>query len=77
LKDPRLIEIGKSYSKSPAQILIRWGLQHGMVSLPKSVHHDRILENAQVDFEISANDMAKLDGLNENLRTCWDPTNVE
>ncbi len=76
LKDPRLIQIGKSYSKSPAQILIRWGLQHGMVSLPKSVHADRIKQNADVDFEISSEDMATLDGLNENLRTCWDPTDV-
>src|SRR4051812_45477626 len=77
LKDRRLIQIAQSYSKSTAQLLIRWGLQHGMVSLPKSVHRERIIENAQVDFEISAADMSALDTMDENLRTCWDPTDVE
>jgi len=77
LKDRRLGVIAQTYSKSPAQILIRWGLQHGMVSLPKSVHRERIIENAQLDFEISPSDMLQLDALNENLRTCWDPTNAE
>lgn len=64
-------------TRSPAQILIRWALQHGLVVIPKSAHPDRIRENAQVfDFEISAEDMEALDSFNENLRTCWDPTNA-
>ncbi|HEY2989422.1 MAG TPA: aldo/keto reductase [Candidatus Binatia bacterium] len=62
-------------SKSTAQILIRWALQHGLVVIPKSTRRGRIFENADVfDFEISAEDMRLLDGLNEDLRTCWDPT---
>jgi diketogulonate reductase-like aldo/keto reductase len=61
--------------KSTAQILIRWALQHGLVVIPKSTRRGRIFENADVfDFEISAEDMRLLDGLNEDLRTCWDPT---
>ncbi|HEX6770133.1 MAG TPA: aldo/keto reductase, partial [Candidatus Binatia bacterium] len=64
-------------AKSTAQILIRWGLQHDMVVIPKSANHQRIVENADVfDFAISADDMRTLDGFNENLRTCWDPTNA-
>ena len=64
-------------SKSPAQILIRWALQHQLVVIPKSSNRQRIFENADVfDFEISPEDMRLLDSFNENLRTCWDPTNA-
>lgn len=79
LKDPKLVAIAKKYSssetKSTAQILIRWALQHGLVVIPKSSNPRRIRENADVfDFEISDEDMRLLDRFNENLRTCWDPT---
>src|SRR3989338_3919413 len=77
LKDPKLVEIGKKYNKSAAQVLIKWGLQHGLIAIPKSSKKERITENSSVfDFEISEEDMKKLDGFNENLRTCWDPTNA-
>lgn len=66
-----------SETKSTAQILIRWALQHGLVVIPKSANHRRIFENADVfDFEINAQDMKLLDNFNEDLRTCWDPTNA-
>jgi diketogulonate reductase-like aldo/keto reductase len=81
LNDPKLVAIAKRYSsaaiKSTAQILIRWGLQHQLVVIPKSSSRRRILENADVfDFEISPEDMQLLDGFNEDLRTCWDPSNA-
>ena len=64
-------------TKSTAQILIRWAIQHNLVVIPKSANHSRIRENAEVfDFAISDEDMRALDGFNENLRTCWDPTNA-
>jgi diketogulonate reductase-like aldo/keto reductase len=67
----------RSETKSTAQILIRWALQRGLVVIPKSANRRRIFENADVfDFEISAEDMQLLDRFNENLRTCWDPTNA-
>lgn len=75
LQDPRLRSYAAKYHKSPAQILIRWCLQHGVVCLPKSVHSERIRENAEVfDFQLSSRDLEALDGHNENLHTCWDPT---
>jgi diketogulonate reductase-like aldo/keto reductase len=78
LNDPRLVAIARKYSKSPAQILIRWALQHDFVVIPKSANRQRIIENADVfDFAISAADMQALDGFNENLRTCWDPTRAQ
>ena len=63
--------------RSTAQILIRWALQHQLVVIPKSARRERIRENADVfDFEITKEDMQLLDGFNENLRICWDPTNA-
>lgn len=78
LKDPKLVAIAKRYeTKSTAQILIRWALQHGLVVIPKSSNRRRILENADVfDFEISRDDMRLLDSFDENLRTCWDPSDA-
>jgi diketogulonate reductase-like aldo/keto reductase len=70
LNDPRLAAVARRYEKTPAQVLIRWVLQHGMVVIPKSVRRERILENADVfDFEISAQDLRELDGLDEGLHT--------
>lgn len=64
-------------TKSPAQILIRWAIQHNLVVIPKSANPSRIRENADVfDFAITEEDMRILDGFNEELRTCWDPTNA-
>ncbi len=77
LGDARLEELAKKYGKSPAQILIRWALQHGTVPLPKSKSPERISENAQVfDFQISPEDMKQLNAFHQNLRTCWDPTEI-
>jgi diketogulonate reductase-like aldo/keto reductase len=77
----RLSELAKSLrhgaTKSTAQILIRWALQHGLVVIPKSSNRTRIFENADVfDFEITPQDMQLLDSFNEELRTCWDPTHT-
>ncbi len=75
LNDPRLVAIASKYSKSPAQVLIRWVLQRGIVVIPKSSRKERIYENADVfDFEISREDMKALDSFNQDLRTSWDPS---
>lgn len=75
LEDPELVKLATKYGRSPAQILIRWSLQHGFVVLPKSARPERIAENARVfDFTLEDADMAALDGLDEALATGWDPT---
>lgn len=67
-------EVGAKYSKSAAQVLIRWSLQHGFLPLPKSVHPDYIKANADVfDFELTASDMAALDGLKGIGQPVLDP----
>jgi diketogulonate reductase-like aldo/keto reductase len=75
LKHPAVAALAAKHRKSPAQILIRWGLQHDLVVIPKSVREDRIRENSQVfDFALSSEDMGTLDSLDESLHTCWDPS---
>lgn len=77
MKHPRIIALATKYLKTPAQIMIRWGLQHGLVVIPKSTREERIRENSQVfDFEISSEDMRSMDSLNEDLRLNWDPTSI-
>ena len=77
LADPRIKALAAKYSKTPAQIMIRWSLEHGLVVIPKSVREERIRENSQVfDFNLAEKDMAVLDSLDENLRKNWDPTGV-
>ncbi|TMI48878.1 aldo/keto reductase [Candidatus Bathyarchaeota archaeon] len=76
-KHPRIISLATKYSKTPAQLMIRWGIQQRLVVIPKSTREERIRENSQVfDFDISDDDMRSLDSLNEGLRLNWDPTNV-
>ncbi|KAF9896073.1 hypothetical protein BX616_008193, partial [Lobosporangium transversale] len=70
----------KEYSKRAAQILLRWGLQHGAVVIPKSTHPERIRNNIDLfSFEIDQNDMIALDAYSlpgEQTRYCWNPTDV-
>lgn len=77
LRHPTILGIAGKYSKTPAQVMIRWGLQHSLTVIPKSIREERIRENSQVfDFRLSQEDMRDLDSLNENLRTNWDPSTV-
>ena len=74
IDDPTVAAVAREVGRSLAQVLLRWGIQHGMVVLPKSVHPARIAENAALfDFELDAEAMAELDGLEEGLVTGWDP----
>jgi len=74
LDDPTVRRVAAKYGKTPAQILIRWSLQHGNVVIPKSVRPEHIRENSQVfDFQISEEDMSLLNSLDEGLATGWDP----
>lgn len=77
INDPVISAIANEKGKSNAQIMIRWCVQQGLVTLPKSTHPDRISQNADVfSFELDGDDMGLLAGLERGLRTCWDPTNI-
>jgi diketogulonate reductase-like aldo/keto reductase len=64
LTDPTIVGIADRLGRTPAQVIIRWHLQHGFVVIPKSVHADRIRGNADVaGFSLTDEDMAALDAL--------------
>jgi methylglyoxal/glyoxal reductase len=78
LDNPILKEIAEKYHKSVAQVILRWDLQNGVITIPKSTKEHRIIENANVfDFELSKEDMLRIDGLNENHRVGPDPDNFD
>ena len=77
LNHPAVQGIAKKHGKTPAQVLIRWGIQHNLVTIPKSVREERIKENSEVfDYILTQDDMKTLDSLDENFRNSWDPTNM-
>jgi methylglyoxal/glyoxal reductase len=72
LNHATVLTIAQKYDKTAAQILIRWGLQHDLVVIPKSIHEKRIKENSEVfDFQLEEQDMKLLNSLNEDLRTVF------
>jgi diketogulonate reductase-like aldo/keto reductase len=66
---PELVKIGDSHGKSPSQVALRWILQHGAVTIPKSTHRERIAENADLyDFSLSDDEMRAIDLVDRNKR---------
>jgi len=79
-ENPVLQELSKKYNKDPAQILIRWSLQHDFVPLPKSQNPDRVRSNIDVfNFEINREDTEKLDRLDHGKdgAVTWNPIDVD
>ncbi|HAM82268.1 aldo/keto reductase [Ornithinibacillus bavariensis] len=78
LDQPILSDIAKKYNKTVPQIILRWDLQNGVVTIPKSTKEHRIVENANIfDFELSKEDMKRIDDLNQNHRVGPDPDNID
>ncbi len=78
LDNTELQEIADKYGKSVAQVILRWDLQNGVVTIPKSTKEHRISENASVfDFELAVDDMKRINHLNENHRVGPDPDNFD
>lgn len=74
LEDKTVNAVAKEVGKSPAQVIIRWNIEHGVVVIPKSVTPSRIEENINVfDFALTAEQIEKLDNLNEDRRIGPDP----
>ncbi|MBL7814215.1 MAG: aldo/keto reductase [Saprospiraceae bacterium] len=74
LDDPRLVAIAQKHGKTSAQIVLRWALEHGVSTIPKSANWHRIRENFDVfDFNLSPEDKVVLDNLNQNFRMVEDP----
>lgn len=66
-REPVLEKIGKKYGKTPAQVILRWNVQQGVIVIPKSVHRERMEENLAIwDFELDAEDMEHISRLDKN-----------
>lgn len=77
LQDETLGSIASHYGKTPAQVVIRWHLQHGLIVIPKSVHEQRIKENFDVlDFELSTEHMNQINALDSGIRSGPDPATM-
>jgi diketogulonate reductase-like aldo/keto reductase len=77
LQDPVIGEIAQAHGKSPAQVMLRWGLQHGRSVIPKSTKAERIAENFDVfDFELTPDEMAAIDGLDTGRRGGPEPDDI-
>lgn len=77
LENNTLQDLAGKYGKSPAQIVIRWHLQHGLIVIPKSTNQSRIQENINVfDFELSSEHMALIDVLQIGKRFGPDPASM-
>lgn len=78
LQNKQLEAIAEKYGKSVAQVLLRWDWQLGIITIPKSVHQDRIKENANIfDFALADKDMATIDAMNKNERFGWNPNRFD
>jgi len=71
---PIIKDVSSKYKKTPAQVMLRWVIQHKAIVIPKSVNPDRIKENSEIfDFNINEQDMSELNSLNEDYRLSPDP----
>ncbi|MGG0471031.1 aldo/keto reductase [Priestia aryabhattai] len=73
-----LTEIANKHNKSVAQVILRWDVQNGIITIPKSTKEHRIVENASIfDFELNKEEMERIDELNQNHRVGPDPDNFD
>jgi len=77
LQDPTILAIAQAHAKSPAQVMLRWHLQQGRSVIPKSTKPHRIAENLDVfDFELTAEELAAIDGLDTGTRGGPEPADI-
>jgi diketogulonate reductase-like aldo/keto reductase len=78
LDHPTIASIAAAHHRTPAQVLLRWGLEHGIVEIPKSTHRERIRENAQLfDFSLTSAEVSALDALRGGPRVgMWNPADI-
>jgi methylglyoxal/glyoxal reductase len=78
LDNPLLQKMANKYNKSIAQVILRWDLQNGVVTIPKSTKEHRIVENADIfNFELSPEDIEQIDKMNQNHRVGPDPDHFD
>ncbi|XP_024908174.1 uncharacterized oxidoreductase ZK1290.5-like, partial [Cynoglossus semilaevis] len=78
LSNPTIIKLAEKYGRTPAQICIRWSVQKGIITIPKSTKRERVVENSEVfGFQLEEEDMEAINNLHDGRHVSWDPTNVK
>ena len=78
LQNPVIQEIALAHGKTPAQVVLRWDLEHEVITIPKSVTAERIRENSDLfDFALSTEEVGRIDALNRDERIGPDPDNFD
>jgi diketogulonate reductase-like aldo/keto reductase len=76
LLNPVIAEIAEKHAKSPAQIVLRWNIEGGIIVIPKSIHEGRMSENLDIfDFQLTEDDIKQINSLNKDFRLGADPEN--
>lgn len=75
--DGKLDAIAAKYGKSPAQIILRWCIEHGTIPLPKTTNPDHMRENIDIfDFSLTISEIKQINGLSDGTRTFWNPNRI-
>lgn len=75
--EPVLAEIAQKHGKTPAQVILRWNIQQGVIIIPKSVHKDRMEENISIwDFELDSEDMERISALDKDCPSMLDTRKI-
>lgn len=75
--EPVLTELAAKHGKTPAQVILRWNIQNGVIVIPKSIHRERMAENLSIwDFELDAGDMEKIAALDQGCPSMLDTRKV-
>jgi diketogulonate reductase-like aldo/keto reductase len=78
LEEPTVTDIAARYGRTPAQVVLRWHIEHGLCAIPKSVKPHRISENLDVfDFSLTPEEVAAIDDLDTGLRSGPDPESIK
>lgn len=77
LTEPALREIAEKHGKTPAQVILRWNVQHGVIVIPKSAHCERMEENLDIwDFALDEEDMARIAALDKGVPSMLDTRDI-
>lgn len=76
LGQPAVTEVAHEVEASPAQVLLRWALQHGVSVIPKSCNHHHILDNNNIQFQLTDTQMERLNSVKQQPKMAWDPSTV-
>lgn len=78
LTHPFIMQLAEKYNRTASQICIRWSIQNGVITIPKSTKVERVFENTQVfGFQLEDKDMADMRTLHDGRHMSWDPSHVE